>query len=351
MTKTKSEAGFVLACDIGTSDMKTALIAKDGAVFNSYRMSILDCPRVWEEAFIECCFHTIGQDSPCVKAIVVSGNGPTVICSDGEAVFYYEDTSEFAINKASLFQEKLSALKKWHAQSYAKSDFIFGASEYLLHAIGASRFTILPEWRFRSTYAGMLHNIVPPACYVGFLKSSIMEALHLKAKVPLITGAPDYIVAMIGTGCLTQGDLCDRAGTSEGFNLVTSKPIVATHIRTLPSVQRGLWNASVLIPDSSKQKDKDPNLLLQTITMLLSELKNAALSSGQIFPDKAYITGGQALDKEFLQQKKIATGLDYIVGKCTDSELLGDGILGWYRLHSYPDIKTAALFMARGASL
>jgi xylulokinase len=59
-------------------------------------------------------------------------------------------------------------------------------------------------------------------------------------------------MALIGVGAIKPGLVCDRAGTSEGINLCSSRGPDTGELRVLPHVIDGLWNLSVLLPASGK---------------------------------------------------------------------------------------------------
>jgi sugar (pentulose or hexulose) kinase len=74
----------------------------------------------------------------------------------------------------------------------------------------------------------------------------------LKSGIPIVSGGPDFITALIGTKTVRPGDVCDRAGSSEGINVCAVEAQVSAGLRVLPHAASGLWNVGALIADSGR---------------------------------------------------------------------------------------------------
>ena len=229
----------------------------------------------------------------------------------------------------------------------------------------------LPPFKMSSEkIGGLTHKAVS---FLGAEDHGITDGL------PVFLGAPDFIAALVGTGTVVENTICDRAGSSEGINFCTKEPLYGDGIRTLPSIIPGLWNASVLLPDSGskfaafKQKidrelgesieyndlvdkmiesdgssatlDQGKYLLIQTaldVRSALDLLKKAAFEKGLPFPDRMSITGGQASNDKRNQMKADITGIKIAVPSCSDSELLGDAAMAFAGMGIYSSIQEAA---------
>ena len=151
----------------------------------------------------------------------------------------------------------------------------------------------------------------------------------------MFCGGPDFIVALIGTNTLSEGKVCDRAGSSEGINLCSKNPVFAPGFRTLPSVIPGLWNISVinnksgilfaeykkqlesvfnkqinyeeLFSDSIEDKNSQGFFILSEIlnnfTNSLDKLKKLAKENDIPFSEPISITCGQAKNSNWVQLK------------------------------------------------
>ncbi len=394
----------ILCIDIGTSSLKAALLPDNlskSPVFVSRRFFSHEAfsenrvAREWLSALASA-LSELKEKNPdyAIEAVCVSGNGPTVVSEDGTTLLYnqsFAGTEQangmsqeaiFALKETkSLFIPKFFDFKHSFSDSWEKSKWIFGAPEFLIHELTGEAVSILPEERFLPAYwtddelrkcgfsdsdIKKLPSFVNSGSFAGKVCEKASIATGLFEGTFVFAGAPDFVAALIGTGTVLPGRLCDRAGTSEGLNLCTTKPVFAEGLRTLPSVIPGLWNLSYLVngklttdytdvtdyknkktaenPRSSASSASNSNELAHGISLL----REAALSHGEYFPDYMTITGGQALDEGLVAQKEASTGLKIRKMPCADAELLGDLILARVALGDYDDI-TEAVFAILGA--
>ncbi|MBQ2572259.1 MAG: hypothetical protein II579_07305, partial [Treponema sp.] len=314
-------------------------------------------------------------------------------------------------NTKSLYIPRiLGFAKKFPSYWQQKDCTVFSGPEYLIYLLTGASVSILPEKRFLEAYwskggfeeAGLsaedaedamqkLPSFVPPASIAGSLTKTAAEFLCggegecavglVKGGIPVVCGAPDFISALVGTNTLRAGLFCDRAGSSEGINLCTSKPVAGQGIRTLPSIIPGLWNASVLLPESGerfcayKEKisrlyarpisldemvqillesdgslaelDQGKYLMLQTAMMVrdgLNALRRAAEESGAVpaLKTEMTVTGGQAENALWNQMKANVTGYTLYTQSLVHAELTGDAVFALLALGLYKDIHSAA---------
>ena len=391
----------ILCIDIGTSSLKAALLPDNlraGEIFVSrqyFSQAAVVENRVAEE-WLPCLKAAVAEltaKNPdyAVEAVCVSGNGPTVVSEDGTSLLYNQlfvngsrgqagnlnGQKKLALkNTKSLFIPRFCGFKLNFPFSWNDSAHIFGAPEFLIHELTGESVAILPEERFLPAYwnedelkkcgfseddCKKFPGFVKAGNFVGKVSASAAIATGLLEGTLVFAGAPDFVVALIGTGTVLPGRLCDRAGTSEGLNLCTSKPVFAEGLRTLPSVVSGLWNVSYLINSSQSLRGHRETSLCENpsvnsvasvrkfdeLSRGINLLREAALSSGEYFPDFMTITGGQALNESLVAQKEAACGIKIKKMPCADAELLGDLILARVGLGDYDDI-TEAVFAILG---
>ncbi|MBR1723081.1 MAG: hypothetical protein IJ727_11495, partial [Treponema sp.] len=327
----------ILAIDIGTSSLKAALLPDNlfGRPIFVSRQFFSPAAKAenqgageWLPALKAALSELKEKNTDYgIEAVCISGNGPTLVTDDGKTFMYDEplpDFSDFlpesglsALQKTkSLFLPRLCAFKKLFPDSCADSEHIFGAPEFLIYALTGANLTILPEKRFELAYWNQKElescgftpdeiKKIPPYLPAGAFAGKISEKAALKTGLLegtlVFAGAPDFVVALIGTGAVLPGRLCDRAGTSEGLNLCTAKPVFAEGLRTLPSAVSGLWNLSYLM----KEKPASPGYYRE-LAQGLDLLRQAAEANGEYFPDTMTITGGQALDDDLIARKEAA---------------------------------------------
>lgn len=360
----------VLSVDIGTTSLKAGFITADGEVVSFYRQRIpffedRFVALRWKKALkkaVRKMYRQCGKNNVSVKALAVSGNGPTVVSKNGRTLRWNEnlDYNLLGISKLqyrdSLFLPRIMAFKNCFSADYTKSDFIFSGPEFFIYELCNAAVTILPEERFKAAYwdktcmgacgipAEKLPDFVAPGDICGKLNAIVARELKLPANIPVVAGGPDFVVALIGTNTLEAGKLCDRSGSSEGFNLCTEKPVFANGVRSLPSVIPGLWNASVLIPDSAKM-DEDERI--EECKKALTVLQTVAFDNHITFPERMTATGGQTKSEEFMAKKKLALGIPISVCQIADAELLGDACAAWFALKEYSSLENAANSIVR----
>jgi xylulokinase len=195
---------------------------------------------------------------------------------------------------------------------------------------------------------------------------------RLPAGIPIIAGGADFIMALIGTGAIEPGMVCDRAGSSEGINLCTALPGMINapqfpgELRVLPHVSPGLWNISVIIPSSGRLFERyramtgqehrayddilaelipggilDPAELGQAVLMSIGfEVKAAMDTLGRHgFPVTGMrLSGGQGKSRRWNQLKADLTGTGLLVPEQPDGELGGDAVLGAVALGEAADL-------------
>ena len=384
----------ILCVDIGTSSLKAALLP-DNLAKNEIFVS--------RQAFPACAFREqnsaqyylpalkaalseLREKNPdyAIEAICVSGNGPTVISENYRTLLYsdvfmlgmgrHKIKRDAVKNTKSLFIPRFLGFKSLFTHEWQLSAHIFDAPEFLIHELTGESVAILPEERFLPAYwtEEELKNCgfsdsdlqkLPPFVKMGAFAGKITQKAALETGLLegtfVFAGAPDFVVALLGTGTIFPGRLCDRAGTSEGLNLCTAKPIFADGLRTLPSAIPGLWNLSYLLnpqisTDFHRLKNYNSSNLCESVDYLnelshgISLLREAATANGEYFPECMTITGGQALNAELIAQKEEATGLKIKKMPCADAELLGDLILARVALGDFDDIEEA-VFALLGA--
>ncbi len=337
----------VLCVDIGTTSLKAGLITADGEVvsfcsvpFEEPHDRFVACS--WYDAFLRAAAElSHGRENITVTGISISGNGPTVVTDIGFTFRWNEDTSavsELIPNcaRTSLFIPKILSIKKQFPDVWKKTKKFFSGPEYLIFVLTGNAVTILPEERFEKAYwndemleaCGIRNNLLPSFVKTGescgFLNQniSLVSNLRFVQDCPVIAGGPDFVAALIGTGTLVSGRLCDRCGSSEGLNFCTDKILKGEGLRILPSVIPGLWNASYLIPNSGELTEEQR---LAEVERGINSLKKAAAEVGVRFPDEMAVTGGQTNDELLLREKSERLEMKILRPAVCDSGVDGKG--------------------------
>lgn len=397
----------VLCVDIGTTSLKAGLFTADGeAVFlcrksfsepddryvaNQWLKTLASAVEKMKREFVR---FLLRPGKECgeitIEGICVSGAGPTLVLESGLTLRWNEELPDnlnlTAFEKMSLFIPRILSLRLLFEDEYKKSSRFFSGPEFLIYQLTKNPLTILPEDRFERAYwnderlldSKIAPEKLPPFAGIGVkagnLTKEAAEFLKLDEGIPVFTGAPDFVVALIGTNTLQPGRLCDRAGSSEGFNFCSDKQIFSSEIRTLPSVIPGLWNISALTTESGRifveykhrlEKKRGKTIdyeklvkeaveipgseggmilmkILNQVKASVEVLRGALEAEGIELPSSMAVTGGQAKNDLWMQKKADALGMTLEICNCPDSELTGDACAAWYGLGAYDSIQAAA---------
>lgn len=402
----------ILCVDIGTSSLKAAYMPDSPAAIaytrEAFSHTATDKAALSWLPALKSAVKSLKEKSPDtgIEALCISGNGPTVVSDSGTTLMWHEGTATSVTGTQSMWIPRLDAYRKLHAHHWHESKWIFGAPEYLIYKLTGEPLTILPEERFREVYwteellknegfsSDEIKKLPPfkkPGALAGKITAKAAEATGLLEGTLVFCGAPDFISALVGTDTLSESAMCDRAGSSEGINLCTSKPVKGPAIRTMPSIIPGMWNAAVVIPDTGKRfadfkdkieteqnieisyrelvaqiVDRDSVATQKLITKeqrqeglaiindvshqlwaALNILKDASASAGLPQPKRMTIAGGQALNDKWIQIKCDTLCFPIAVTECADAELAGDNIFARVSLGYYDSIEEAAFVLVK----
>ncbi|MFP4151927.1 MAG: xylulokinase [Alkalispirochaeta sp.] len=265
----------VLVIDIGTSSVKAAVMTGDGRVLSHGRRRIMG-PSEASASFdadrwIDALGHTIPYivSQYRVDAVVISGNGPTVVAVDRNGMVIDRpllwldrrtagagDTDSFYLPKIAWFDQ--------HAPGADRVRWYLPFPEYLLYRLTGEAVAITPSDEF-SRYIwtgdeakryGVDTRLLPPfvsiGAVVGRVTASAAEWTSLAEGTPVVAGGSDFLMSLLGTNTLRPGRTCDRAGTSEGINHCTSENIQYPGLRTLPHVIPGLYNVAGILSSTGQ---------------------------------------------------------------------------------------------------
>jgi sugar (pentulose or hexulose) kinase len=412
---------FILSVDIGTSSLKAAFIdsAADAAVprlaafvrepyhvlpshggAERARPPKLPCAE-WEDALRRAAAALIAaQPDARVEAVTVSGNGPTLIPvqEDGSALLplhWFGNTARMPPTR-SLFLPHVLWFKEHSPQLYAKTALFFSCQEWLAYRLGARPVTALASPDYEPFYwsaeecgaFGIDATRFPPftalASVIGHLSAAAAAALGLSPGIPIVSGGPDFIMALLGSGAVSPGIVCDRAGSSEGINVCITreekdalqekvrKGSAPPPIRLLPHAIEGLWNASVVLPESGsiferwreengRKTDSYDALLNELIAYpergeahpvllkIASQVKTACdtLEAFGLPVREMRISGGQAKNDLWNTLKAYICGRALLAPEILDAELAGNAAAAMSALGIVPRLSDAAARLAR----
>jgi len=301
---------MLFTVDIGTSSLKTALWDYDGNrhFFASapLPMNIIEnfkyeteCAK-WLRAFEDCCAE-ISKKNPKnisnVEAIVISGNGPSLVpvleepeikngklsleaanallWLDRRAVKYQAEVSEVmgGFVDAGFFLPKIQYLKNEEKGLYKKVKYFLGCPEYLSYALTGEAKTVFPcegfdRWFWNDSVLEKLKldkkkfpGFIRPGDPFGMLIPSAADNFGFKKNIPVISGGPDFFASILGAGVTEPAQACDRTGSSEGINLCTRMQVSDKRLMSYGHPVKPYWNLSGIINTTGKAVEWCRNLL------------------------------------------------------------------------------------------
>ncbi len=325
---------YALCLDIGTSSLKGAVISSKGKLVSEGRVYYKEGVD-WQQALRELVGmldHTFFIDAVCV-----SGSGPTFIPikKDGTigASLFWNDKREkpLAVGK-SLYLPKLMWLKENAPAEYESTEQFLtmdGYFDYLLTGECAApvydeRF--VPFFWSRETVEGNGLNAdkLPPMVHTGTKIGDVTEEAEklfgIKAGTPVFAGGSDYLMAILGTATLEAGQVCDRAGTSEGINYCCAgeKRVSGDELRVMPHITEGCTNISVRLPESAHLIENDREQYGRSLCRALQILEREGCAVTAL-----RMAGGQAKNEAWNQLRADVTGVPVLVPEIADGELAG----------------------------
>jgi xylulokinase len=286
----------ILAIDIGTSVFKSALWDFEGK-----RLAFAAIPLAmsadgetreadsaqWLRAFEECCVRLRAGMSD-TEVIVISGNGPSYVpvldepsldskglCLpsaparlwlDRRAVAAAEEVSALmgAYVDPGFYLPKALGIMRDEPALYEKTRLFLGCPEFLAYALSGEARTVFPSEGFERWFwtpeilqklgldAAKFPPFISSGGVYGTLLPSVAARFGFAREVPVISGGPDFFAAILGTGAASPGQVCDRAGTSEGINLCTEKRVTDSRLMSYGHPVKPWWNLSGIISTTGK---------------------------------------------------------------------------------------------------
>jgi xylulokinase len=443
----------LLTIDIGTSVFKSALwsLAGERLAFAACPLSMVSSGGLrheaesgqWLRAFEDCRRRLAAAGGlERVQAIVISGNGPSLtpvlgmpeFTADGLCVaaaparLWLDRRAEAAAAEVSLaagdfvdagfYLPKALGIKNDEPELYARTRFFLGCPEFLAFALTARARTVFPSEGFDRWFwnddilewlkldAAKFPPFIRPGESFGALLPEAAARFGLLPGIPVVAGGPDFFVSILGAGVVSPGQVCDRAGTSEGINVCTEQRINDRRLMSYSHPVKPYWNLSGIISTTGKAIEWGLDFLglhsyadffalaesagpgaggLVFLPYLAGErapiwdssargvLRGLSLATGRREFARSLVEGicfairdvitvmeecgaqvgelrlsGGAAENDFLNQLKAdITGKETLVPVQKESELLGLAIIGACALGAYRDFSSAAGALVR----
>lgn len=202
-----------------------------------------------------------------LSAVVVSGNGPSVVAVGdeglpvGDALLWTRLDAGFR-SGGSYFLDLFRLLARSLSSGLEGVAHLLPCPEYITYRLCGEAAAFIPNdtikplyWEDGDPSFDFCRGLLPPFVHCGERMGSVTaggaELLGVPVGVPVYAGGTDYVTAMIGSGAVSPGVLCDRAGTSEGLNLcVESDGLFSDELNCSPHPIAPYSNLSVILSSS-----------------------------------------------------------------------------------------------------
>ena len=308
----------VLAIDVGTSAVKCGLAYGDGSMVTAAqpvatRAAAGGVHEVdagdWLRA-AAACIGALGGP-PELAAVVVTGNGPTVVPAgaDGEplhpAITWLDRRSGAEVEliaertgrarEASFFLAKIYWVYRHAPELYRQTRGFVSGPEYVALRLTGRWHTALPAPPFQRYYwddelvealaidPAKLPPFVATGAPLGTTTASAAAVLGIPPAVPVYAGAPDYVMAMLGTAAVTEGVTCNRSGSSDGVNYCSGRPVGDPRLLCLPHIVDGLFSVAGLISTTGKAMEWFARIAQDDGTLYERAARNAPGAGGVLF--------------------------------------------------------------------
>lgn len=332
----------VLCLDAGTSSLKGAVISSEGKLISCGRVYCSSDYAIRLEALKRLVSSLDGINF--ISAIAVSGNGPTLIPLNWDNSFerpilWFEKKNVRYDSMESLYLPEVLWLKQNYPAIYTRVKTFLTSDGFFNYVLTGKAYSPVFSERFLPFFwtdcqlddltldRSKFPDAVMAGDAVGVVTAETASWFGIKAGIPVFAGGSDFLMAILGSGVLKPGMICDRAGTSEGINYCCAERREFPGRRTMPHVSEKYWNISGLIPDSGS---------------LFAWIRELSADS-QLNLNNYLLTA----------YKKMMAGYDFdllpVRGKGSELRILRDDIIRYAGSHSMDDVVGAAAYTLANA--
>jgi len=332
LTPNSSFLPMLLTIDIGTSSFKAALWDLEGnrLDFASVPLSISINDNFRHEAepgqwlcALEQCIRKLKRGAVWlrgVKAIVISGHGPSLVpvlsgpvvswptvwvraenarlWLDRRAVKYQDEVSALmgGFVDAGFFLPKILGYRNEEGVMYRFIKYFLGCPEFLAYALTGKARTVFPcegfdRWFWNDGVLKKLKldrkkfpSFIRPGEAYGTILPDVADCFCLDKGIPVVAGGPDFFAAILGSGAIEPGQALDRTGSSEGVNLCTKGRVEDPRLMSYGHPVKPYWNLSGIISTTGKAVEWARDIIgIYSFSDFFSLAGNSAPGSGGVF--------------------------------------------------------------------
>ncbi len=283
---------MILAIDFGTSNLKAALINKNGIFFNYYTQEVTpevngDICQINSSVYLDFATNYINSiDTSKVEAIIISSNGPSFIplfsdielkdnsfsCQCGKTRLWMDKRGTKYSKRVSTFYNKyidgsfflpsILNIKENDNDIYNKTFKFLTIDGFVNYALTKKAYTVNNANGLQDYYwndASLKHFGLDKCKFTDFIKCGdiisnidpiVAEKLKLNKDVKVIAGGSDFYFSIIGSKVNKENILVDINGTSEGLNLCSKTPLKDNRFLCYEHPLENLYNISGVLSNS-----------------------------------------------------------------------------------------------------
>lgn len=257
-------AAAVLGIDLGTSEVKAALVTPDGRLLGLGRGTYPtdtgpdgraeQDPRAWFSALAGAVGEVAGPLAGAeVLAICCVGQGPTLVSMDATGAparpaVTWQDRRAGAGGYGLL--PRMAWLAAHDPEGMARTRWLLAAWDAVgcwltgeaVSTVQGHESPIAPG---AAVAAGVDPALVPPplpfGAPLGALRAEAAAALGLRAGIPVVAGVNDGTASMLGAGLRAPGDAVDTGGTSGGIGIYAASRVDLPGVFVAPAPLPDRW--------------------------------------------------------------------------------------------------------------
>ena len=283
---------MILTIDFGTTNLKAALVNKQGKFFNytSKEVSICTDRDIYEinaNVYLDfICEYMKTINPKQVEAIAISSNGPSFISlysdikvTDNKFIYesspvrlwmdkrgakYSKQVSDYynTYIDGSFFLPSILSIKDADINQYNKTSAFLTIDGFINLALTNKAYTVNNAdgllkyyWNEESlNFFDLDINKFPLfiKCgdILGTISKQVSKLFDLEENVQVIAGGSDFYYSIIGSKVYDKNIMVDINGTSEGLNLCVEKPIKDNRFLCYEHPVKGFYNLSGVLSNS-----------------------------------------------------------------------------------------------------
>lgn len=258
---------YILSLDIGTSNLKGALISAEGICLRkSQRFYIVEDlslirTSAWHKAFREVIKELSSYTSQDqIIGVIVSAHAPSLILLDEndkviEPPIHHLFLKGEPLDTPSFYLSSLKFYRDNNPQEYERVATFLTVSEYFVFLLTGEKVTASPLYNYNKYFwdkeelesYNLDANKMPPFYYTGQIIGKTQGREGEPKGIDVILGGIDYLSSLVGAGALEEGFITDRAGSSQGLNLCQLERINIFPFYSLPQLPEEFHNLGVVL--------------------------------------------------------------------------------------------------------